>query len=273
EKAPAFGAYMRTRDGFAPDSEGELRPGMRAPMQGARPGAVRHGAVRHGAVRHGAARQDAPRAGASRPGTLRQESARTGPARPGSARPGAAPHGGGRVDTRRAPTKSKRIAPRPGATRGLVDPTAAESETTGRSLASMIMHAPSAARRNKKRIQKGPAKQKRTANQRGKQRKAPITKACVRSVRCAGTRRGQRSGHRAARSDDHDRHHGLDRGVPRPWQRRMDRNGAPQLHDPLDQHGDRGPARERIRAHRRSPRLGGTGPSGRHAPGARCGQV
>ena len=27
-----------------------------------------------------------------------------------------------------------------------------------------------------KRIQKGPAKQKRTANQRGKQRKAPITK-------------------------------------------------------------------------------------------------
>jgi len=181
EKAPAFGAYMRTRDGFAPDSEGELRPGMRAPMQGARPGAVRQGAVRqgavrHGAVRHGAARQDAPRAGASRPGTLRQESARTGPARPGSARPGAAPHGGGRVDTRRAPTKSKRIAPRPGATRGLVDPTAAESETTGRSLASMIMHAPSAARRNKKRIQKGPAKQKRTANQRGKQRKAPITK-------------------------------------------------------------------------------------------------
>jgi hypothetical protein len=58
----------------------------------------------------------------------------------------------------------------------LVDPTAAEAETTGRSLASMIMHAPSAARRNKKRIQKGPAKQKRTANQRGKQRKAPITK-------------------------------------------------------------------------------------------------
>jgi hypothetical protein len=58
----------------------------------------------------------------------------------------------------------------------LVDPTAAESETTGRSLASMIMHAPAAARRNKKRIQKGPAKQKRTANQRGTQRKAPITK-------------------------------------------------------------------------------------------------
>jgi ATP-dependent RNA helicase RhlE len=151
EKAPAFGAYMRTRDGFAPDSEGEFRPGMRTPMQGARPGA---------------ARQD----------SARKDSARTGPARAGSARSGAAPHGGGRIDTRRAPTKSKRPAPRPGATRGLVDPTAAESETTGRSLASMIMHAPSAARRNKKRIQKGPAKQKRTANQRGKQRKAPITK-------------------------------------------------------------------------------------------------
>jgi ATP-dependent RNA helicase RhlE len=151
EKAPAFGAYMRTRDGFAPDSEGDFRPGMRAPMQGARAGA---------------ARQD----------SARQDSARKGPSRAGSARSGAAPHGGGRIDTRRAPTKSKRPAPRPGATRGLVDPTAAEAETTGRSLASMIMHAPSAARRNKKRIQKGPAKQKRTANQRGKQRKAPITK-------------------------------------------------------------------------------------------------
>jgi ATP-dependent RNA helicase RhlE len=151
EKAPAFGAYMRTRDGFAPDSEGEFRPGMRAPMQGARAGA---------------ARQD----------SARQDSARKGPSRAGSARSGAAPHGGGRIDTRRAPTKSKRPAPRPGATRGLVDPTAAEAETTGRSLASMIMHAPSAARRNKKRIQKGTAKQKRTANQRGKQRKAPITK-------------------------------------------------------------------------------------------------
>jgi hypothetical protein len=161
EKAPAFGAYMRTRDGFAPDSEGEFRPGMRAPMQGARPGAPRAGA---------------PRPASSRPGAPRQDSARTGPARAGSARSGAATHGGGRIDTRRAPTKSKRPAPRPGATRGLVDPTAVESETTGRSLASMIMHAPSAARRNKKRIQKGPAKQKRAANQRGKQRKAPITK-------------------------------------------------------------------------------------------------
>ena len=171
EKAPAFGAYMRTRDGFAPDSEGEFRPGMRAPMQGARPSAARHGAPRAGSPR-----ADSPRQGASRPGAPRQESARTGPSRPGSARSGATPHGGGRIDTRRAPTKSKRPAPRPGATRGLVDPTAAESETTGRSLASMIMHAPAAARRNKKRIQKGPAKQKRTANQRGTQRKAPITK-------------------------------------------------------------------------------------------------
>jgi ATP-dependent RNA helicase RhlE len=176
EKAPAFGAYMRTRDGFAPDSEGEFRPGMRAPMQGARPEAARPGVARQGAPRAGASRSGAPRPASSRPGAPRQDSARTGPARAGSARSGAAPHGGGRFDARRAPTKSKRPAPRPGATRGLVDPTAAESETTGRSLASMIMHAPSAARRNKKRIQKGPAKQKRTANQRGKQRKAPITK-------------------------------------------------------------------------------------------------